>query len=168
MATKPSSRKRSANGASPPALIAAMPWAITTAGCGPSPSGRYSQASRSSPEAVGTRTVVREGAAALSLWLFILVVAGCETGNWKVHRFGGAHRIEILAQKYNLAVGGTQEDYVILSIDAPGRFDDPFRFDLRDCACRIIKGMYREVEEAESANRTSKPGNVTHDLLSPG
>ena len=31
---------RSANGASPPALIAPMPCAITTAGCGPSSSGR--------------------------------------------------------------------------------------------------------------------------------
>ena len=39
--------------------------AITTAGCGPSPSGTYSQASNSSPEAVGIRTVVRGEAAAL-------------------------------------------------------------------------------------------------------
>src|SRR5258706_12992567 len=61
MATKPSLRKRSANGASPPALMAPMPWAITTAGCGPGLSGRYSQASSSSPEAVGIRTVVRRG-----------------------------------------------------------------------------------------------------------
>jgi hypothetical protein len=36
-----------------------MPWAITTAGCGPSPSGRYSLASSSSPETVGIRIVVR-------------------------------------------------------------------------------------------------------------
>ena len=48
---------------SPPALMPPMPWAITTAGCGPSPSGRYSQASSSSPEAVGICTVVRGGAA---------------------------------------------------------------------------------------------------------
>jgi len=45
----------------PPALMAPMPWAITTAGCGPGLSGRYSQASSSSPEAVGIRTVVRRG-----------------------------------------------------------------------------------------------------------
>jgi hypothetical protein len=40
-----------------------MPWAITTTGRGPSPSGMYSQASNSSPEAVGIRTVVRDIAA---------------------------------------------------------------------------------------------------------
>ena len=67
--------------------------------------------------------------------------SGFETGNWKVHRFGCAHRIKILAQKYDLAAGGTQEDYVILSIDAPRRFDDSLRFDLPNCARRIIKGM---------------------------
>src|SRR6476620_2015736 len=94
--------------------------------------------------------------------------SGCETDNWKVHRFGCAHRVEILAKKYDLAAGGTQEDYVILSIDAPGRFDDSFRVDLCDCACRIIKWMDRDVEEAESVNRPSEPRNVTHDLLSPG
>jgi transposase len=33
-------RKRSANGPSPPALMPPMPWAITTAGWGPLPSGR--------------------------------------------------------------------------------------------------------------------------------
>jgi hypothetical protein len=49
-----------------------MPWAITTAGCGPSPSGRYSQASNSSPEAVGIRTVVRGEAAAL-FFKFVIV-----------------------------------------------------------------------------------------------
>ena len=37
---KPSWQNRPANGASPPALIAPMPCAITTAGCGPSSSGR--------------------------------------------------------------------------------------------------------------------------------
>ena len=50
-----------------------MPWAITTAGCGPAPSGRYSQASSSSPEAVGIRTVVRRGTEAL---FFKFVIAG--------------------------------------------------------------------------------------------
>jgi len=56
-----------------PALMPPMPWPITTAGCGPSPLGRYSQASSSSPEAVGIRTVVRGGAAALS---FEFVIVG--------------------------------------------------------------------------------------------
>src|SRR6266566_3505111 len=37
MATKPSSRKRSANGASPPALMPPIPCAITTTGSGPHP-----------------------------------------------------------------------------------------------------------------------------------
>ena len=50
-----------------------MPCAITTAGCGPASSGRYSQASSSSPEAVGIRTVVRGGTAAL---FFKFVIAG--------------------------------------------------------------------------------------------
>jgi hypothetical protein len=42
------------------------------------------------------------------------------------------------------------------------------RFDLRDRACRIVKGMDREVEEAETVNGTPEPRNVMHDLLSPG
>src|SRR4029077_4887330 len=88
----------------------------------------------------------------------------CETGNWKVHRFGCAHWVEILAKKHDLALGGTQKDYVILTIDAPGRFDHSFRFDLCDCACRIVKWMDRGVEEAEPVNRPSEPRNVTHDL----
>src|SRR6476660_2942472 len=90
MVTKPSSRKRSANGASPPALMPPMPWAITTAGCGPSPSGRYSQASSSSPEAVGIRTVVRGGAAALSFKFVIvgpsLLLASLNLTRRDIHR----------------------------------------------------------------------------------
>src|SRR5678810_19178 len=35
------------------------------------PQSRYTQASDSSPEAVGIRTVVREGTATLSIWSFI-------------------------------------------------------------------------------------------------
>ena len=61
-------------------------------------------------------------------------VSRLETNNRKVHRFGRANRIEILAEKYDLAVGGTQKDYVILSIDASGKFDASLRFDLCDCA----------------------------------
>src|SRR5439155_23458209 len=88
------------------------------------------------------------------------------TGNWKVHRFSRAHRIEILPEKYDLAAGGTQKDHVILSIDTPGRFDDSLRFDLGDCACRILKGMDREVEEAEIVHRSAEPSNVADYLFS--
>jgi hypothetical protein len=41
-------------------------------------------------------------------WLYRLVDGVlAETGNWKVHRFGCAHRVEILAKKYDFAAGGT-------------------------------------------------------------
>ena len=96
----------------------------------------------------------------------VFMYSGLETNNRKVHRFGRANRIEILAEKYDLAVGGTQKDCVILSIEAPGRFDDTLRFDLADCACRILKGMDREVEEAEIVHRSSEPGHVADYLFS--
>ena len=96
----------------------------------------------------------------------VFMYLGLEANNRKVHRFGRTHRIEILTEKYDLAVGGTQKDYVILSIDAPSRFDDTLRFDLADCACRIFKGMDREVEEAEIVHRSSEPGNVADYLFS--
>ena len=96
----------------------------------------------------------------------VFMYSGLETNNWKVHRFGSAHRIEILAEKHDLAVGGAQKNYVILSIDAPGRFDDTLRFNFADCACRILKGMDREVEEAEIVHRSSEPVNVADYLFS--
>jgi len=42
--------------------------------------------------------------------------------NWKAHRFGRAHGIEILADECNLPVGYAEKNHIILSINAPGRF----------------------------------------------
>ena len=111
-ATKPSLRKRSANGASPPALTPPMPWAITTAGCGPAPSGRYSQASSSSPEAVGIRTVVRRVTEAL---FFKFVIAGsyllspnrCWGVLWGTS-FAGMHIVELAVSDTRLAAAIAQ------------------------------------------------------------
>ena len=93
--------------------------------------------------------------------------SGFETNNRKVHRFGCAHGIEILAEEHDLAACGTQEYDVILTIDTPGRFDDCLRLDLGDCAFRIGHGIYDKVEEAEVVHRSSEPRNMTDDFLSP-
>ena len=78
-------------------------------------------------------------------------------GNWKVHRFGRAHRIEILADQCNLPVGHADKNHVVLSINAPGRFDDPLRLDLANCACRILEWVNCQIEEPEAVNRASEP-----------
>jgi len=89
-------------------------------------------------------------------------------GNWKAHRFGRSHRIEILADECYLPVGYAEKNHIILSINAPGRFDDPLRLYLADCTRRILEWVNSEIEEAEAVNRASKPRNVAHDFVSPG
>src|SRR5439155_651452 len=70
--------------------------------------------------------------------------------NWKIHRFGRAHRIEILADECNLPVGCADKNHVVLSINAPGRFDDSLHLDLANCACRILDWVNCEIEEPEA------------------
>jgi hypothetical protein len=45
-------------------------------------------------------------------WLGALDSFRCETSNWKVHRFGRAHRIEILAEECDFATRRSQKDNV--------------------------------------------------------
>jgi hypothetical protein len=66
------------------------------------------------------------------------------------------------------ATESSQKDNVVLSINAPSRFDGPLCFDLADSTCRILKRMDLEIEEPETIHRAAEPRNVTHNLHSPG
>ncbi len=94
--------------------------------------------------------------------------SGFESNNRQVHRFGRAHGIKILAEEHDLTVCGTQEDYIILTIDTPGRFYNALRLDLGDRAFRTVDGIYHKLEEAKIFHRSTEPSDVPNDLLSPG
>ena len=50
-----------------------------------------------------------------------------ESENSRVQRLGGARRIKILAQKSDLSLESTQEDHIILAINATRGFYEPLR-----------------------------------------
>ena len=46
-----------------------------------------------------------------------------EAENRRVQRLGRTHGIEILTQEYDFVAGGTQEEHIVLTVDAPCRLD---------------------------------------------
>src|SRR5918993_98120 len=92
--------------------------------------------------------------------------SGFEPENRRVQRLGSAHRIKIFPEERDLPVGSTQKHDIILAIHTARRLDDPFAFDLSDCALRIGQGMHFEVKEAEVLHSTDEPGCVSYRFLS--
>ena len=73
-------------------------------------------------------------------------------------------RIEILTQEYDFAAGGTQEEHIVLTVDAPCRLDQALCPHFNGRALGIGKGVIPGVEEAEVFHRSEKPGDVAHHL----
>src|SRR4030095_7927319 len=90
--------------------------------------------------------------------------SGVEAENRRVQRLGRTHGIEILTQEYDFAAGGTQEEQIVLTVDAPCRLDQALCPHLDGRALGIGKGVIPGVEEAEVFHRSEKPGDVAQHL----
>jgi hypothetical protein len=96
--------------------------------------------------------------------------SGFETKNRRVQRLGRAHGIEILAEEHDLAASSTQEDYIILAVDASRRFDETLRlhFGDRDPASYKPRSLNGKPRKSEVKNRSVQPAKATSAISSFG
>ena len=92
--------------------------------------------------------------------------SGFETKNRRVQRLGRAHGIEILAEEHDLAANSTQEDDIILAVDASRRLDETLCLHFGDRAFRIGgDGTY----ELKGLNKIGAPfAQVMGDVRAKG